>query len=980
MRRSRASLSWIAAALAAFAVLPVAAALADDGQAPPREFRVKRQEVYEFTTAPSVRVEGDKATISFASKAFCDVTVVIERPPEAGDDGEPEILRHLASGVLGANAPAPLVKNSLAQSIVWDGKDDQGRYLDKAPLRVRVSLGLAPRFERTLFWSPYKRISNIAPLLAAAPEGVYAFEGQGVDYLRLFDHDGNYLRTVYPFPAAKIDDVVGLQKHRFVQDGQELPLKIGYTQATLLSSGSSGAPEDTGGHYGGYAASAMAVRNGRIALAYMKLNRLASDGGSGGLPLEGPPTGFEVYVGRLKRWVGPTSMAFSPDGKYLYMTGFVWKTAYWATHGDCFHCVLRMEYAKNDAPTLFAGSVKHGDYGKGDNQFTAPLAVACDSKGRVYVADHVNSRVQVLDSDGKFLKSLPTPWPADLQIDPATDEVWAFSWGAIGPDVEIQKRMGMDMRRMPTTLVNLGTFDKPSGAKPQSLPVVAANGNGGWTENGGQVYKTALDFWAAAGAQGKPGGASRLWVVGRRPTVGVDEMNWSGGGTRQLSGWAQQGVRIFAREDSEWKPSRDFAADAAKAVGRVEPPPFGRQRLYVNPRNHRLYIAEDMTHFGKSFYELLEFDPSDRRGRPPRRVELPFDAEDIAFDINGLAYLRTDGEVMRFDPAEKWREIPWDYGEERQAVGFSSGGEGRRSPAVSALALPGHRPVFWHHAGLWVNANGNMAVTCYVRTQKEDREEGGKDKYLIGGGGKPYAPQQYPGRAGQWVVNVWDKHGRLIYEDAVPGLPGGDGIGIDAADNLYVMVAADRVLDGRPYFNEKSETLMKFPPKGAKIVSASDRAPVPLPKEQTPDGSADFTKYAVGMSWAKGAEWGYGGVGYGGQGGSCVCWHARFQLDFLARSFAPEMMRYHVAVLDSAGNLVTRIGRYGNVDDGQPLIAVAGPAQTHSIGGDEVALMHAGYVGVDTDRRLYICDAGNGRILSVKLGYHTTQTVALQSN
>ena len=131
----------------------------------------------------------------------------------------------------------------------------------------------------------------------------------------------------------------------------------------------------------------------------------------------------------------------------------------------------------------------------------------------------------------------------------------------------------------------------------------------------------------------------------------------------------------------------------------------------------------------------------------------------------------------------------------------------------------------------------------------------------------------------------------------------------------------------------------------------------------------------MGATWVKGAEWMYGGVGYGGQGGSCTCWHARFHLDYFARSFVPEVRRYRVAVLDAAGNLILRIGRYGNVDDGKPLDAKGGPPHPRSVGGDEVPLSHAAYVGVHTDHRLYVHDAGNGRILSIDLNYHTDERI-----
>ncbi len=266
-----------------------------------------------------------------------------------------------------------------------------------------------------------------------------------------------------------------------------------------------------------------------------------------------------------------------------------------------------------------------------------------------------------------------------------------------------------------------------------------------------------------------------------------------------------------------------------------------------------------------------------------------------------------------------------------------------------------------------------------VREQDQDRREANaKDKYFHGGITKTYKPTQYPGRYGDRVIHVFDRHGKTLYEDAVPGLTNADGLGIDNQDNLYIMVAASRIIDGKPYFNERTETLVKVKPGKARLVSPSDRAPVKLSDSEKPDRHPDMRKYAMGGSWLEGAEWFYGGVGYGGQGGSCVCWHARFQLDYFARSFVPETQSFSVAVLDTAGNLILRVGQYGNVDDGKPLVAEDGPPATRPLGGDEVALFHPAYVGTHTDRRLFITDWGNGRIVSVKLDYAAGKTIDLK--
>ena len=194
-------------------------------------------------------------------------------------------------------------------------------------------------------------------------------------------------------------------------------------------------------------------------------------------------------------------------------------------------------------------------------------------------------------------------------------------------------------------------------------------------------------------------------------------------------------------------------------------------------------------------------------------------------------------------------------------------------------------------------------------------------------------------------------------------------------------------------------TLVKFTVNKAKVLSASDRAQVPL--KQIPDRSPDVVKGHLARAWMEGAEWFYGGVGFAGKnsaraGGGCDCHNARFAFDYFARSFVPEIDHYSVAVLDAAGNLILRIGRYGNVDDGAPLMAeralrkgVGDPSERsptpsektripRSIGGDEVALFYAPYVATHTDRRLFIADPGNARIVSVRLGYHATARVNLK--
>ncbi|MFO7897661.1 MAG: hypothetical protein R6V58_01220 [Planctomycetota bacterium] len=488
----------------------------------------------------------------------------------------------------------------------------------------------------------------------------------------------------------------------------------------------------------------------------------------------------------------------------------------------------------------------------------------------------------------------------------------------------------------------------------------------------GTLMHVDLDSWAET---------PRLWVVGHRHQVTAAEVSYWGQGASVRAAadkWSGTGIQIYELDGETWRRIRDFAADTRKNVVRVKPAAFSRQRLYWNPGDEKLYVAED-SGFGKSFNEMVRIDPATCR---VKLVPLPFDAEDMCFDINGLAYLRTDRLVVRYNSAT-WREVPWDYGEEHQNVYFSSIGGGKHTNVISALATPGRRPVCWHQGGMGVSPLGQIAVSCVSRAKPRKRETGVKARVTLEQV-DPYSPQIYPGRARWQEIHVWDKHGRLVHEDCVPGSTQLGGCYIDRAGDLYILCDSTRAYNGKKYFNEMTGTVMKFVPNKGRFISRGGGA-VKLSKGDYPDRPPEVSGGSTGTAWVEGAEWMFGGAGWFGfntarVGGGCDCWHSRFCIDYFARSFVPEVGHYSVAVLDAAGNVVLRVGKYGNVDDGVPL----DPNPKHEgrlarpIGGDEVALFHAAYVGTHSDRRLFIHDAGNGRIACVKLGYHASETIRLE--
>jgi DNA-binding beta-propeller fold protein YncE len=75
-----------------------------------------------------------------------------------------------------------------------------------------------------------------------------------------------------------------------------------------------------------------------------------------------------------------------------------------------------------------------GRPGNAPGEFHTPHAVTLDAKGNVYVTDRENNRIQVFDSDGRFLKL----WPNLRSVDAIfiRDDVM---WAGAGLDKKILK-------------------------------------------------------------------------------------------------------------------------------------------------------------------------------------------------------------------------------------------------------------------------------------------------------------------------------------------------------------------------------------------------------------------------------------------------------------------------------------------------------------------------------------------------------------
>ncbi|MBA4389139.1 MAG: hypothetical protein C0404_14295 [Verrucomicrobia bacterium] len=195
-----------------------------DKRAPVNEFKgtQDREEVFAFAKKPSVRsVRSDGSVryeITFETTAKCDATVAIVAPSTnaagSGQNKEWVIVRHLASGVLGVNAPHPFQQNSLSQKLEWDGADDSGKPAPAGCL-VRVSLGLKPRFEQNIGYDHYDMPTgsggcqmpefskNDKYLVGKGADGeLYVLGMPGGGMVGRVYKDGKYVKTFWP-PSAR---------------------------------------------------------------------------------------------------------------------------------------------------------------------------------------------------------------------------------------------------------------------------------------------------------------------------------------------------------------------------------------------------------------------------------------------------------------------------------------------------------------------------------------------------------------------------------------------------------------------------------------------------------------------------------------------------------------------------------------------------------------------------------------------------------
>ncbi|MCG3179245.1 MAG: hypothetical protein BIFFINMI_01579 [Phycisphaerae bacterium] len=391
---------------------------------------------YKFVAGPTAVRTGDSATISFTLSAAADVQVTVL-------DGQGNVVRRLAAGLLGPNAPAPLARDSLAQSLTWDGTDDMGRKVlgadPKATFTVRVDAGLRATYAGTAMGSEAQPndLTNVIGLAAGGDGQVYVLSERWKrawwthTAIHVYGRDGKYVRTIKPFPADLAADKLAKLTPLTDEAGHAVPviqrvLAIDYYPAEDCPQQMAVSP-DGNIHL---LTQPLSYVGDRDEQEFKMIASLAPDGS----------VACDSYVGAhlASRTidVGDAYLACSGDGKSVFATGMD------ITVRKDFDpdsprpkrvnvpAVLRIDLpARSTCKPLFGDPDKSGS---DDAHLSDPRGLAADGKGQLYVADCGNDRIVVLDeSSGRFVRAMPVKAPTWLGYSQAAHALYVATGGDV---------------------------------------------------------------------------------------------------------------------------------------------------------------------------------------------------------------------------------------------------------------------------------------------------------------------------------------------------------------------------------------------------------------------------------------------------------------------------------------------------------------------------------------------------------------------
>jgi hypothetical protein len=369
-----------------------------------------------FSKKPVAVKAGDAIRIDFTADRQTDVAIVIE-------DANGKVIRHLVAGSLGKNPPEPLKADKLAQSVVWDGKDDFGKPAAGGPFKARVQLGMKPEFGGFMMHNPDG--SGDVSAVAVGPGGsLYLFHKDGTangnmggHKIKVYSREGKHQKVLLPFPADIDPKRVKALGTFQTESGELVPHIHNWETLTVY-------PENVGIRGRDMPEYTCPAVDSKWRVYWLvKGPALAAVDPDGGIPFDtflSPRLLPEVKNLRLAGeinfyWSERPCLAVSSDDKYVYFAGLSTGTGDYKTTQP-LPCVFRVPVDRSGPATAFVG--KLGEPGKEKELLTAPRGLAV-SGGLLYVADPGADRVVAFkESDGSYVGEIAVKSPQVIGIGP----------------------------------------------------------------------------------------------------------------------------------------------------------------------------------------------------------------------------------------------------------------------------------------------------------------------------------------------------------------------------------------------------------------------------------------------------------------------------------------------------------------------------------------------------------------------------------
>jgi hypothetical protein len=602
------------------------------------------------------------------------------------------------------------------------------------------------------------------------------------------------------------------------------------------------------------------------------------------------------------------------------------------------------------------------------------MGIDCDPRGRIYVCDAVNNRIQVYGGDAAHLKTIQVERPYLVQVHRKTGAIYVLQIGRVGG-------------RSVCQFAKLASLDNPAVEYRVEVPNYSV---------------LALDHWSAP---------PRFWMGGG--SVGE-------GGNWEVKGGGPS-VRLFEERGGGLKLLADFDGEAAKAGGAGYMGRWGGGEQGGSGIGGKLNCdpVRGVAYYGSAMFDL-------KTGALLGSFKIAGSTyDDFSFDRRGRMHIHFNPGfympgVGRVDPSRAresvdqqtgrkvflYPEMPYDYGEERTGKW--------ETPWKGILPVRDQPGAKFFQDGIGVDMTGNVAVESNIYYVPR-MEETGFETVVAGMDekGRREEPQTGDYSFEKFMRDIQDreKRGEEVYSiRRQPGVPlhgatiwtfdqAGElrekcaatlgnlvnGVRIDEAGRLYFVNNRPRIVAGKGFLNGRggmfgvpdekrnrslgfmagpfTGTLAKTAGRDVRAVAMKAAVPLDQPIERPGDVCGGYSEDE--KMWIEGAEWLYAGASpivYGG----CSCPTQRFHLDWFKRSFVPEGYRHSIGVLDANGNLIMHIGRYGNYDSG------FGPKSRIPVGGDQIGMIQARFIS-GTDDCLAFTDWCE-RIVVLALNYHAEES------